>query len=92
MEIRFEKEFLDRHMLMIAKGQKLSSNGYISKGILSKLFLFGRLLHSYVFQDFILLLITQKVKCIPVTAYSIFIIRSASAIVLLGRFYSGNLC
>lgn len=68
------------------------SNGCISKGILSKLFLFGCLLHSYVFQDSILLLITQKVKCISVAAYSIFVIRSASAIVLLERFYSGNLC
>lgn len=41
LEISFENEFLDRHLMMIAKSQKLFSNGYISNGTLSKLFLFS---------------------------------------------------
>lgn len=62
MEIRFESEFLDRHMVMIAKRQRVFSNGHISSGTLSKLFLFSCcLLHSCcIFQNFILLLITKK--------------------------------
>lgn len=90
LEITFENEFLDTHMMMIAKRQRLFSNGYISNGTLSRLFLFScPLLHSYVFQDFILLIMRSQVYFSDrmFLAYFIFIIRSVSAIVLFG-----NLC
>lgn len=96
LEITFEKEFLDRHTMMIAKRQRLFSNGYISDGTFSKLFLFiCCLLHSYVFQDFMLLLITKSQVYFSdkmFLAYFIFIIRSVAAIVLFGRFSFGNFC
>lgn len=75
--------------MMIAKRQRLFSNESISSGTLSKLFLRVRLLH-YVFQDFILLLITRSQVYFSdrmFLVYFIFIIMSVSAIVLFGRFY-----
>lgn len=95
LEITFESEFLDRHIMMIAKRQRLFSNGCISNGTLLKLFLFScHLLRSYVFQDFILLMTKSHVYFSDrmFLAYFIVIIRSLSAIVLFGRFYFGNLC
>lgn len=95
-EISFENEFLNRHMTMIAKSQRLFSNGYISNGTLSKMFLFScHLLHSYVFQDFILLLISKSLIYFSgrmFLAYFIFIVRSVSDVVLFGRFYFGYFC
>lgn len=96
LEIPFENEFLDRHMMRLAKRQRLFSKGYISNGTFSKLFLYSyHLLHSYVFQDFILLLITKSQIYFSdrmFLAYFMFIIKTVSAIVLFGRFYFGNFC